>query len=224
MPEEGTRTAALRRLYTTVLSTIKGFGNLFWVDVVAQIDAMNEQVQGFQAQSKKLPKVRARRLLLLSIYRTPAVIRTKLRHRLTFRRGPSSCPRCGRFVSNLYRTPAVKDSSAATLPSVSRDQHSVQFCKKRAPEPAGGVLDDACARACAGPAGVAGVQGVPEGHRGVPGAAAAVPDAGAPGSAAAPLAGHRAPHRCAHARPCSEGWEPREGCMAASTTDHVPVL
>ena len=46
------------RLYTTVLSTIKGFGNLFWVDVVAQIDAMNEQVVGFQAQSKKLPKVR----------------------------------------------------------------------------------------------------------------------------------------------------------------------
>ena len=47
------------RLYTTVLSTIKGFGNLFWVDVVAQIDAMNEQVQGFQAQFKKLPKVRS---------------------------------------------------------------------------------------------------------------------------------------------------------------------
>ena len=47
----------MRRLYTTVLSTIKGFGNLFWVDVVAQIDAMTEQVQGFQAQSKKLPKV-----------------------------------------------------------------------------------------------------------------------------------------------------------------------
>ena len=47
-----------RRLYTTVLSTIKGFGNLFWVDVVAQIDAMTEQVQGFQAQSMKLPKAR----------------------------------------------------------------------------------------------------------------------------------------------------------------------
>lgn len=47
----------MRRLYVTVVSTIHGFGELFWADVVAQIDTMNEQVLGFQAQAKKLPKV-----------------------------------------------------------------------------------------------------------------------------------------------------------------------
>ena len=50
--------AACRRLYVTVVSSIRGFGELLWVDVVAQIETMNEQVLGFQAQAKKLPKVR----------------------------------------------------------------------------------------------------------------------------------------------------------------------
>lgn len=40
----------------TVITTIKGFGDLFWVDVVAQIDTMNDTVVAFQAQAKKLPK------------------------------------------------------------------------------------------------------------------------------------------------------------------------
>ena len=66
-----------RRLYTTVLSTIKGFGNLFWVDVVAQIDAMTEQVQGFQAQSKKLPKVRACQLPAAPLFNNRTVVGMK---------------------------------------------------------------------------------------------------------------------------------------------------
>ncbi len=44
------------RLYTDVITTITGYGNLLWVDVVAQIDAMNERVLTFQGSSKKLPK------------------------------------------------------------------------------------------------------------------------------------------------------------------------
>ena len=52
----------------TVVATIRGFGELFWVDVVAQIDAMNEQVLGFQAQAKKLPKVCAG--ISLCLYKT----------------------------------------------------------------------------------------------------------------------------------------------------------
>lgn len=48
----------LRRLYVTVITTIHGFGDLFWMDVVAQMDTMNDTVLAFQAQAKKLPKVR----------------------------------------------------------------------------------------------------------------------------------------------------------------------
>lgn len=44
------------RLYVTVITTIRGFGDLFWVDVVEQIDTMTEQVNNFQNQAKKLPK------------------------------------------------------------------------------------------------------------------------------------------------------------------------
>ena len=40
-----------------VITTIKGFGDYLWTDVVAQIDAMGDQVNVFLAQSKKLPKV-----------------------------------------------------------------------------------------------------------------------------------------------------------------------
>ena len=50
--------SCMGRLYVNVITTIKGFGNLMWTEVVAQIDAMGDQVNVFQAQSKKLPKVR----------------------------------------------------------------------------------------------------------------------------------------------------------------------
>eukprot|EP00798_Chlamydomonas_sp_ICE-L_P031303 gene31303-6451_t len=43
-------------LYVTVISTIKGYGDLFWVDVVEKIDEMGETVNGYQAQCKRLPK------------------------------------------------------------------------------------------------------------------------------------------------------------------------
>lgn len=39
-----------------MITTIRGYGDFFWVDVVEQVDAMTEQVVNFQAQSKKLPK------------------------------------------------------------------------------------------------------------------------------------------------------------------------
>lgn len=39
-----------------MITTIRGFGDLFWVDVVEQIDTMTEQVNNFQNQAKKLPK------------------------------------------------------------------------------------------------------------------------------------------------------------------------
>ena len=44
------------RLYTDVISTISGYGDLLWQDVVAQIDSMNERVLTFQNSSKTLPK------------------------------------------------------------------------------------------------------------------------------------------------------------------------
>ncbi len=47
----------MRRLYVNVITTIRGFGDLLWVDVVAQIDGMTEQVIAFQTQANKLPKV-----------------------------------------------------------------------------------------------------------------------------------------------------------------------
>ena len=42
-----------------VITTIKGFGDYLWTDVIAQIDAMGDQVNIFQNQAKKLPKVPA---------------------------------------------------------------------------------------------------------------------------------------------------------------------
>lgn len=47
-----------RRLYVTVITTIRGFGELLWTDVVAQMDTMNDTVLAFQAQAQKLPKAR----------------------------------------------------------------------------------------------------------------------------------------------------------------------
>ena len=46
------------RLYVAVISTLKGFGDLLWAEVVPNLDSMNDQVLSFQAQAKKLPKVR----------------------------------------------------------------------------------------------------------------------------------------------------------------------
>jgi len=36
----------LYTLYVTVIATIKGYGDYFWVDVVEKIDEMGEQVRG----------------------------------------------------------------------------------------------------------------------------------------------------------------------------------
>ena len=57
----GEQLLLVRRLYVNVITTIKGFGDLMWTDVVAQIDAMGDQVNVFQNQAKKLPKARAPR-------------------------------------------------------------------------------------------------------------------------------------------------------------------
>lgn len=46
----------LYNLYVTVISTIKGYGDYFWVDVVEKITEMGETVNQYQNQSKKLPK------------------------------------------------------------------------------------------------------------------------------------------------------------------------
>ncbi|PNH08753.1 Dynein gamma chain, flagellar outer arm [Tetrabaena socialis] len=46
----------LYSLYVNVITTIKGYGDYFWVDVVEKIDEMGEQVLQYQNQSKKLPK------------------------------------------------------------------------------------------------------------------------------------------------------------------------
>ena len=43
-------------LYVKVVNTIGGYQEYLWVDVVAEIDAMTEEVGGFQAQMKKLPR------------------------------------------------------------------------------------------------------------------------------------------------------------------------
>lgn len=42
-----------------MISTIRGYGDLLWVDVVERLDGMAAQVNEFQAQCKKLPKVGA---------------------------------------------------------------------------------------------------------------------------------------------------------------------
>jgi hypothetical protein len=44
-------------LYVTVISTIRGYGDYLWVDVVEKVESMGNQVNEFQNQSKKLPKV-----------------------------------------------------------------------------------------------------------------------------------------------------------------------
>ena len=46
----------LYTLYVNVITTINGYGDLMWVDVVDQIDQMLEQTNSFQNQCKKLPK------------------------------------------------------------------------------------------------------------------------------------------------------------------------
>ena len=46
----------LYNLYVTVITTIKGFGDYFWVDVVEKITEMGDTVNQYQNQSKKLPR------------------------------------------------------------------------------------------------------------------------------------------------------------------------
>ena len=43
-------------LYVKVVNTIGGYQDVLWSDVVAEIDAMTEEVSGFQNQMKKLPR------------------------------------------------------------------------------------------------------------------------------------------------------------------------
>ncbi len=78
----------------TVVSTIHGYGELFWADVVAQIDSMNEQVLGFQAQAKKLPKVCSLRHSLLYdslILMVAACHQSSLVHAASRQRCGASC-------------------------------------------------------------------------------------------------------------------------------------
>ena len=48
--------ARLYDLYKDVISTIDGYADILWTEVVANIEAMNEQVSIFQASCRKLPK------------------------------------------------------------------------------------------------------------------------------------------------------------------------
>ena len=43
------------RLYVNVITTIRSFGDYFWVDVVEQIDAMTEQVSSKLVCSRQSP-------------------------------------------------------------------------------------------------------------------------------------------------------------------------
>jgi len=47
----------LYSLYTAVVQTISGYSDVLWTDAQANMDAMTEQVNGFQANCKKLPKI-----------------------------------------------------------------------------------------------------------------------------------------------------------------------
>ncbi len=46
----------LYSLYTAVVQTISGYSDVLWTDAQANMEAMTEQVNGFQANCKKLPK------------------------------------------------------------------------------------------------------------------------------------------------------------------------
>mmetsp|Transcript_5388 Transcript_5388/g.12712 ORF Transcript_5388/g.12712 Transcript_5388/m.12712 type:complete len:4322 (-) Transcript_5388:507-13472(-) len=46
----------LYNLYVNVITTIKGYGDYFWVDVVEKIEEMADTVNQYQAQARKLPK------------------------------------------------------------------------------------------------------------------------------------------------------------------------
>ncbi|KAL4452763.1 hypothetical protein ABPG75_008425, partial [Micractinium tetrahymenae] len=54
--EEITMLDKLYSLYVSVITTIRGWGDYLWVDVVENIDAMGSQANEFQVQAKKLPK------------------------------------------------------------------------------------------------------------------------------------------------------------------------
>lgn len=46
----------LYSLYVSVVQTVGGYAETLWVDVVSNIDAMGDQVNGYQNQCKRLPK------------------------------------------------------------------------------------------------------------------------------------------------------------------------
>lgn len=58
------RPCVLLRLYVAVVSTLKGFYDQYWMEVIPNLDSMNEQVLSYQAQAKKLPKVGCSREML----------------------------------------------------------------------------------------------------------------------------------------------------------------
>ena len=67
------RDLGLLRLYVAVLSTLKGFGDQLWVEVVPNLDSMNDQVLAYQAQAKKLPKASPNSNSLLCSGRTKGI-------------------------------------------------------------------------------------------------------------------------------------------------------
>lgn len=46
----------LYSLYISVIQTIRGYGDVLWTDVVANIEDMSNAVNGFQSRAKTLPK------------------------------------------------------------------------------------------------------------------------------------------------------------------------
>jgi len=46
----------LYSLHTAVVQTISGYSDVLWTDAQANMESMTEQVNGFQANCKKLPK------------------------------------------------------------------------------------------------------------------------------------------------------------------------
>jgi dynein heavy chain, axonemal len=54
--EKITNLDKLYSLYVNVIQTIRGYGDVLWVEVVANIDDMSSTVNGFQGRVKTLPK------------------------------------------------------------------------------------------------------------------------------------------------------------------------
>ena len=55
--EKITNLDKLYSLYVSVIQTIRGYGDVLWTDVVANIEEMGNAVNAFQGRAKTLPKV-----------------------------------------------------------------------------------------------------------------------------------------------------------------------